>query len=137
MSDHRRDQRRDVRVHHGLRHDVGRLQLEAQLPLVPGAAARDGATRRRPQPPAQVRSVHTDKTQSNANLAAFRSVSDRVPMFVFNEQQTAASLPILLLLIVVKKSSGKLTELTLVIRKIRQGALCWERTRNAAFYVGY
>lgn len=48
VSNHRRHQRRDVRVCHGFRSNVGRLQLEAQLPVVSSAGKRDDEEEQRP-----------------------------------------------------------------------------------------
>lgn len=41
---HRRHQRRDLRVHGRLRHDLRRVQLEAEFPLVPCPPEGDGST---------------------------------------------------------------------------------------------
>lgn len=54
LSRDRRHQRRDVRVHLCLRPDLGRLQLEAELPLVQGSPARARPPRWGPYPPRQV-----------------------------------------------------------------------------------
>lgn len=54
VSHHRRHQRRDLRVHGRVRHDLRRIQLEAELPLVPGSPEGDGSTEGRPDAARQV-----------------------------------------------------------------------------------
>lgn len=51
---HWRDQWRHFRIHGWVWHDLRRLQLEAQLPLVPRAPERDGSQERRPDAACQV-----------------------------------------------------------------------------------
>jgi len=55
LPDHWRNQWWHIRVHHRFRHDVGWVQLETQLPLVPGSTAWAGQTERGPIPTCQVR----------------------------------------------------------------------------------
>jgi len=64
---YRRYQRWYVRVHGGIWHDVRRLQLEAQLPLVPCPSERDGPPQRRPHASRQVCDTHDSNLPPHFN----------------------------------------------------------------------